>query len=461
MMPVSFRFACCLATPLLALGVLAGDVWAQTRPRPARPFRGIFGGGQQTPDPNRTRTELTLTAGIQGGYDDNVAAGPGSGGGEPLPGAATSGYAGQANAALDFFHGKTSRSIRVVGSGTLSAYPEFIDGVVPGASLAMDGVTSLGRRNSLTVRQQLGYEPLFAFRGLSAVAGPPGPDAAALAPRGSALFERRSVTASTSASLDRRWSRHSSSMFLYSYSTQQYTDDEGGDARGHSARADFRRTLSSRASVQATYSYSNSEYADLAGVTRPILQHTLEGGPALTFRLSPRRSFSISASGGATHVESIRPVDLERYRYWAPYGSGTANLALSDTTSVSLSYRRGLTVLEGLTGQSFYTDSVGLTGSSLLTSRIDARIGGNFATGRTPSASGSLSDFRVYTASAEVRVALNRFTAATAAYNYYFHRYSNPAELPAGFPAEYDRHSVRVGLTLWVPLRGTYTGAAR
>jgi hypothetical protein len=44
---------------------------------------------------------------------------------------------------------------------------------------------------------------------------------------------------------------------------------------------------------------------------------------------------------------------------------------------------------------------------------------------------------------------------ATAGYYYYYHRYSNPAALPAGFPADYDRHAVRVGISFWMPLAGT------
>jgi hypothetical protein len=160
-------------------------------------------------------------------------------------------------------------------------------------------------------------------------------------------------------------------------------------------------------------------------------------------------------------VESVASSTEQLFRYWAPYGAGTATLTLSDTSSVSAAYRRALSVLEGLTSQAFYADNIGLTASSLLTSRIDARLSGGLSTGRTPAESGALSDFRIYTASADVRVAVSRFAAVTLGYGYYYHRYSDPADLPVGFPAEYDRHSVRLGMTFWVPLRGTFSGTAR
>jgi hypothetical protein len=65
----------------------------------------------------------------------------------------------------------------------------------------------------------------------------------------------------------------------------------------------------------------------------------------------------------------------------------------------------------------------------------------------------------VYGASLQFRVSLTDTIAATANYYYYYHRYSNPASLPEGFPADYDRHAVRVGLTLWVPFIGTSPAA--
>ena len=90
----------------------------------------------------------------------------------------------------------------------------------------------------------------------------------------------------------------------------------------------------------------------------------------------------------------------------------------------------------------------------LLNPRTDLRFLGTFADGLTPTASGVADDFRIYGAGTQLRVALNGTMAATVAYYYYKHRYSNLSALPTGFPAEYDRNAVRFGLTVWVPLAG-------
>ena len=60
----------------------------------------------------------------------------------------------------------------------------------------------------------------------------------------------------------------------------------------------------------------------------------------------------------------------------------------------------------------------------------------------------------MYGASLRVQVAITSKVAATADYSYYHQFYSNPGDLPAGFPAAYNRQAVHVGLTLWAPLAG-------
>ncbi len=56
----------------------------------------------------------------------------------------------------------------------------------------------------------------------------------------------------------------------------------------------------------------------------------------------------------------------------------------------------------------------------------------------------------IYGGSVRVRVMLTPKISAAADYYYYHHVYSDPAALPAGFPANYDRHAVRVGLAVSV-----------
>ena len=67
-----------LATVVCVCAV-AADASAQMVQRPARPYRGLFGGGPTT-DPNRTRSELTFTGSVLVGHDTWLSPGRRSGG---------------------------------------------------------------------------------------------------------------------------------------------------------------------------------------------------------------------------------------------------------------------------------------------------------------------------------------------------------------------------------------------
>jgi hypothetical protein len=133
----------------------------------------------------------------------------------------------------------------------------------------------------------------------------------------------------------------------------------------------------------------------------------------------------------------------------------SATLALSPDWNVQGGYRRDFSLFQGVTDEVYTTDTADISTGGLVTDRTDLRLGATYGNWHTVVASGVDETLNVYGASVQARVALTDTLSATAGYYYYYHRYSNPGALPEGFPAEYDRHAVRVGLTLWVPLAGT------
>ena len=64
----------------------------------------------------------------------------------------------------------------------------------------------------------------------------------------------------------------------------------------------------------------------------------------------------------------------------------------------------------------------------------------------------SRSSFRLFTASARVRYAVGKMWAIFGEYQYYSHDMGSAVVVPNGVPSKIDRHTVRTGLTLWVPL---------
>ena len=55
-----------------------------------------------------------------------------------------------------------------------------------------------------------------------------------------------------------------------------------------------------------------------------------------------------------------------------------------------------------------------------------------------------------------LRYGVNRWFATFATYSYYHHRLESGLPIATGLPPLYDRHSVRGGITLWLPLYGTF-----
>lgn len=421
--------------------------------QPSGASQGSAQPARESRDGGPTRHELTLGANLLGGYDDNLTAGLGSGAGT-VPTAMASGGTGYLDGTLAYFHGNALRSFRIDSTGTLTAYPGYLDHPSPGGSVFLDARTPIGRDTTFGASERVGYEPLFNVysQGGSSAPLPPGIGQAVPATN---LFERDSLSSTSEVSLDRRWSRSNSTLLSYSYRVQQFTDDDYGDNRWHTATANYWATLSRGLKVGPRYRYENGEYIDSDDFTRPMIQQRIEGAAEFDSALSRRRHFKLSLAAGAGYLESISSATREPYHSWMPVGSGSVSVGLSPIWSVDGGYQREVSLFQGVTDEVYTTDTAYVSTGGLVTDRTDLRVGATYSNWQTPVASGVYDKMDVYGASLQVRLRLSETVSATAAYYYYHHRYSNPGDLPAGFPSDYDRNAVRIGLSVWVPLAGT------
>ena len=404
-------------------------------------------------DGGATRRELTFRANVLGGYDDNLIAGLGSGA-NTVPTAMPSGSTGYVDAALGYFRGDELRRIVMEARGNLLAYPGYLARPAAGSVATVDAMTPLGRTLMFRAIGQVRYEPFFNVFSLGASGGTQ-PGIGETVPA-AGLFEYRSLISGTSVSLDRFWTQRDSTSLSYSYGLQQFTSQNYGDNSSHDVLVEYRRRLARGVRAQAGYRYVDLDYTGSDGAALPIREHVIEGGPEIQMALSRRRRLALALEAGVGYIESTDAVNRERYYHsWVPIGSGSASLGLSPVWSVEGGYRRRFSRLPGITDEVYTTDTVFLTTHRLVTSRSDLWVGVTYGDWRTLLASGVDETLNVYGASAQVSVALTAAVAATAGYFYYHNSYSNPGALPTGFPAEYDRHAVRVGLTMWIPLAGT------
>jgi hypothetical protein len=441
-----------LATALLCL--VSSDTAAQVVQRPTRPYRGLFGGGP-TPDTNRSRSELTFASNLQLGYDTWLAP-PGA----TVPTSPTqpreSGYTFTGAAALSYFRGRTQRSLTVDGLVRSNGYDGIDTGSTLGATALVSAVTNLGRATQLRASLEAGYEPTLVLGGEQPVAVDPAAPVVSAPDVTSGYLEQRSWSSGSSVSLDHRWTPRQTTTVGGAYTRQQYLDDLGYDMRSRAGHALHSWSFSRTSSVRLLYGFNESDF-DLSDVlTTTTTDQNVELGFAYNRRLSPTRRLQIEARGGATHVDGLRPEDRSRLTYWVPSGGGSISLDVSRSWSIVGDYNRYVDVLQGVSQTSFAADSASASLNGLIGRRIEASLYATYSNG-TSGGADTTGRFENYSGAVQVLYALARWCATTVNYDYYAYRFQDVADLPSGFPPDFDRQAIRVGFTVWLPLHGTHT----
>ena len=428
-----------------------------SRRQPSSQARGSFDEQRASRVAGPMRQELTFTANGTGGYDDNLTAGLGTGAGAART-AMASGTTANLDATLGYFKGNTLRSIHFDTTGTLTAYPGYVDRPAAGGIANVGARTNVGRDTTLSVGERAGYEPFFnAFsQGAGGAPLPAGDNSGGASPAAS-LFERRSWNSNTSVSLDRRLGRGAGTSIGYAYRRQDFTTDDRGDSASHSVTAGYRQRVSSGVRARADYRYQTLDYTDAGIANRATRNHRIVGGPEMETQLSRRRSLSLTLAAGAGYIETTASATRPGYDAWVPVGNARLRLTLSPTTYVEGDYRRDFSLFQGVTDEVYTTDAASLMTGGMLTRRLRLTLGGTFSNWKTPVASGIADKLNIYGATTQVGVLVTENVIATVGYYYYHHRYSDPGALPEGFPAQYGRNAVRVGFTVWVPLLGAPT----
>ena len=356
--------------------------------QPASSRQGSFDEARASRVAGPTRQELTVTANVNGGYDDNLTGGLGTGAGT-APTAMASGTTADADATLGYFRGNALRSIRFDTTGTLTAYPAYLDRPAGGGIANLGARTNAGRDTTLAISERVGYEPFFnAFsQGAGGAQQPPGTGPGGTVPV-AGLFERRSWNSNTSLSLDRRWGRGAGTSLGYAYRRQNFTTYDLGDSTSQNVTAGYRQRLGTGVRARADYRYQTLDYTDSASASRPTRNHRIEAGPEMEKQLSRRRSLSLALAGGAGYIQAKASATRQAYNAWLPMGSARVRLTLSPTAYVESDYRRDFSLFQGVTDEVYTTDAASVRTGGMLTSRLHLMLGATYSNWRTPVASG-------------------------------------------------------------------------
>jgi len=431
------RTGCISSVLTVMLCLVAGRVESQTPPPPSSVFRGAEVRDTQPGG-------LGLMFDLFHAYDDNVLAEQGGGvASRPRAGASADGMYSGLGVAMMFQRPAGETDFRAWANSAFRYYPD-LEGMTAtthyaGASMSR----SLGRRFSLQISPFAGFSPHYSMRlfprsdrDLSEpddqIIEPPNVDEAVVdgdtfryGGHGSVNLALSTVTALTAS---------------YGYA---HTDvgDRAPDMEVHSAGVNFSHRFTRASTFRMGY-------------TRQVGTRQLDDSPIQSINigvdyrkpLSRSRRTSLRFSSGSAVAEDAGARRLQIL------GSASLVHQMGRTWTAQTEYRRSFRYIEG-----FYrpvlSDSVTASVNGLASRRLEFLASTSYFVG-SADPSGEARPFDSYSARARLRTAVSRTLAAYIEYLFYHYQFADGIARPPDLPQSFDRHGVRIGLSLYVPVLG-------
>jgi len=418
---------------------------------PPRSIDGLFG-GRRPVDPTRAQQELTLTFDMLGGFDDVIVP---EGRGTPtnpyLP--RRSGLTGFASGTARYWRGTNASFVE--GSGRIHAtgYSELVsDALVGGTGRLRMGAGATGRTR-ISVAATGDYRPSFAFEGFGPIAEQVETGTLPETDPTAGISELRSFTTRMNGTVERHWTRRNRTALSYDFTDRDFTGGGAQDSVRHEAGVRhswaFLRTTSLR------LAYRSSEQTIAAGdYDRPLRTHGADMGVEWRKRLSPSRKVALELGGGASRVRTVSVLDNRALNYTLPSAYGSVRFDVARTWAVSADARRDITVLEGLSNQGFVNHAGALHGGGRLSERLALALSVAYSQADAPR--GEPGSFQTVNATVQFDYSVTTWCSMVTSYTYYDHLLRGVTGIPQGFPRRLERNSVRLGVTFWLPLYGSF-----
>jgi hypothetical protein len=417
------------------------------RPRPDRPYRGLFGGNGANPNSSQ---QLDVSLSFFGSYDDNVLATTAQGVGDPR--FQQSGGYGSGSLSLDYTKKAGGASFDFSG-GTSYRYYRSLEELNGFNSFASIGLSAkLSAKTDLRLSESLSYTPYYSFTGVPGLR-PPGPGDIVPNNPDNPLAEEPAWSAYSSASIVRRLSPRSSLSGDYTFS---YTDYSSRDLpyRNWSAGGEYSYRLSTRASARGLYHYRRG-VSGLYYQNQPIDTQEMQAGFSYTKRLSPSRTMTMSVTLGPSVYRTYVPASTagapaEKVTQYPFVGSASVMTQLARTWSLGVNYSRGMQYTPGF-ADPFFSNYVAGSLTGFVNDRVRLTFSGGYNTGSVGySVPGR--GYDTATASASYQHALTRWAALFVNYGYYRYLFEQGVALPGSLGPGQHRNSISVGVSLWAPL---------
>jgi hypothetical protein len=423
-----------ILTMSLGLGGAIGAA-AQSPDPGLQPAQGLFGSGPA----GRPQT-LDASLSLIGAYDDNLVPFED----EPVIAAETrqGGAFGGVNGSVRYTRRFRSVAIAASERSLFRYYPTFGD-LVGLQHLASAGLAVRHKSTEANVTQTFGTTPLFLMSNAPAL-GPGG--LAALPPALSDQMVDRRDGLVLESFLEVAQALGGRTSLRVSGSRRRVSSagdgiELGSDAAGTRLTHRVTRDLG----LVFGYRYEQSLYKLPPAAPQITRLHSLDLGVDFARALSVSRRITLEMTSGSAAVE-----DVGGGLQYRVVGNARLTRAFGRTWSGSMAYHRGLGFVDGFP-EPFFSDSISADVRGMLSPRAELVFTGDFAKGEMGLTATS-SRHETYHGTARFRFALSRHAALTSQYVYYRYRFDSTAVLPLGVPSTLERHGLRVGVDLWLPV---------
>jgi hypothetical protein len=441
-----------LAACVVALSVCTPAL-AQ-RPRPDRAYRGLFGGNGA--DPNSSQS-FDVSISLFGAYDDNVLADRGQGGVDPRY--QKSGGYGASTLSFDYSKRVGRGSVDLSAGTSYRYYPSIkeLNGFSYFASVGFSA--KLGGRTTLNATESGSYMPYFAFSPFSGVT-PQEPGTVAPINPQQPLLDQAATMISSSASLEHRLTPRGSLSADYSFNYSDY-QNRVNPFQTWAVGGQYRYRLNPRSTFKVGYHFRRGTFGFYSTLDEPVDSHDLDIGVDYSRPLSQSRKTTVGFSTGSTIYRTFDALavplagppstaDLYRRTRYMVTGSAFLTRQIGRSWSARADYRRGLQLVEGF-GAPFFADSVNLSLAGFVGSRSRLSFSAAYSNGEV-GISINTQRYSTTMVVASYQVALTRWAALFAQYDFNHYLFDKTVALPPGMSRGLDRNSARVGLNLWLPL---------
>jgi hypothetical protein len=443
-----------LGATIAVLVLTAGSAAFAQSSGSATPYKGLFGGASDQRSVgtglNQPHHELFLTATGAVAYDDDVYADVVNIGNRVVP--PTSGYYPMLLAEADYMWQGRRVQIGATGSSTLRYYSDLQEVRTLSHTGGLGLSAQFARRTTLFANQTVAYSPSYLYTLFPSVSVPGPGEVPTPAPDYSA-YDTESYTYRTTVSAGHGITRRGQLTGGMDYQYTDYSRETGfqRDLTSYGVNVRFTQNLTRNTATTFGYHYRSSD--PYIGQGRQAIEHGVDIRVDLSRALSPTRraTFGFTLSPAAvdlpTAIESAEALERE----FRLLGDAHFTYQFNRTWRAQASYSRTFESVPGLR-QPVYADGFTAVIDGFLSYRWDVEASASFSDGESALVrSGS---FGTYAGNVRVRYALSRAWALYGEYLYYYYNFRGTAELPLGVPPVFERNGARVGLTVWLPVRG-------